>query len=200
MVSRREVLQRTAVLLGYALGGSAMTGVLSGCRTDLSPDWEPQFLTGDQVETVTAMVDHLLPKTDTPGGSELLVQRFIDTMLQDYTSTDEQQAFVAGLAEVEARAGSRAPDRRFGALEPADKDAVFTQYEAESAPLPPTIWGGQISDDAAAPSFYRHFKQLALVGYFASEQVGENILSYDPIPGKFEGCVPAATIGNAWAL
>jgi hypothetical protein len=199
MVSRREILQRSAVLLGYALSGSAMTGVLSGCRADLSPGWEPEFLTGDQVETVTAMVDHLLPKTDTPGAAELLVQRFIDTMLKDYASADEQQAFVAGLTDVEARAARQA-GRRFAALDGAGKDRIFSEYEAESAPLPPTIWGGQISDQVSSPAFYRHFKQLALVGYFASEQVGENILRYDPIPGKFEGCVPAAIIGNAWSL
>ena len=49
-------------------------------------------------------------------------------------------------------------------------------------------------------TFYRHFKQLAVIGYYASEQIGEHVLNYDPIPGTFEGCVPAETIGNAWSL
>jgi hypothetical protein len=199
MLTRREALQRTAALLGCALSGTTVAGLLGGCRADVSSDWTPQLLSADQVDTLTALVDHLLPKSSTPGGVELLVQRFIDTMLKDYASADEQQTFAAGLADVEARASRRA-GRRFATLESADKDAIFREYDAESPPLPPTIWGGQISDAVAPPSFYRHFKQLALLGYFASEQVGEHILSYDPIPGRFEGCVPAADVGNAWSL
>ncbi|MEM8909460.1 MAG: gluconate 2-dehydrogenase subunit 3 family protein [Bacteroidota bacterium] len=48
--------------------------------------------------------------------------------------------------------------------------------------------------------FYRTLKELTLLGYFASEEVGENILKYDPIPGSYSGCVPLADIGIAWSL
>ena len=120
-------------------------------------------------------------------------------MLKDYASADEQQVFTAGLADADARATRRA-GRAFADLEAADKDAIFRELEAESAPLPPTIWGGQISDSVPPLPFYRHFKQLALLGYFSSEHVGERILNYDPIPGAFNGCVPLSQIGSAWSL
>ena len=81
-----------------------------------------------------------------------------------------------------------------------DKDAIFRTNEAESAPVPPNVWGGQISDVVPPLTFYRQFKSLALVGYFASEQVGGHVLSYDPIPGRFDGCIPVSNVGNAWSL
>ena len=59
----------------------------------------------------------------------------------------------------------------------------------------------QITAMMEPPVFYRQFKQLALVGYFTSTEVGEKVLAYDPIPGRFEGCVPLASLGGkAWSL
>jgi len=39
-----------------------------------------------------------------------------------------------------------------------------------------------------------------LFGYYTSEKVGEEILSYDPVPGVFQGCIPLSDVGNAWSL
>ncbi|MDB4293667.1 gluconate 2-dehydrogenase subunit 3 family protein [Maribacter sp.] len=38
------------------------------------------------------------------------------------------------------------------------------------------------------------------IGYFSSEEVGKNIFNYDPIPGKFVGCIPLEEVRSAWAL
>ena len=38
------------------------------------------------------------------------------------------------------------------------------------------------------------------VSYFTSEKIGEEVLSYDPIPGRQEGCVPVEDVGNVWSL
>ena len=39
--------------------------------------------------------------------------------------------------------------------------------------------------------FYRQFKELAITGYFTSEPIGKQLLTYDPVPGAFHGCIPA---------
>jgi hypothetical protein len=44
------------------------------------------------------------------------------------------------------------------------------------------------------------YKQLIMLGYYASEQIGENVLSYLPVPGKYQACIPAEEVGNVWAL
>jgi hypothetical protein len=35
-----------------------------------------------------------------------------------------------------------------------------------------------------------------VLGYFTSEQVGRNVLLYDPVPGRYDGCVPIDQVGR----
>lgn len=71
--------------------------------------------------------------------------------------------------------------------------------EMESIPLNPDryIWGNRVSK-GEPNSFYRQLKGQILFAYFSSEQVGKQVFSYDPVPGKFVGCIPLAEVGNAW--
>lgn len=199
MLSRREVLQRASLVLGYAVTGSTAATVLSGCQIDPSVGWTQRSLTSQQLVTVRAMADHLLPATSTPGAADLQVERFIDLVLRDYTSEADRQTFLTGLTAFETTCQSTY-GRSFTALTVDERDQIFTGYEGESPALAPTIWGGQISSEVAAPTFYRLFKQMAVTGYFNSEKVGEELLAYDPIPGSFEPCVPLSSVGKAWSL
>jgi hypothetical protein len=182
MMDRREALQRTALLLGYAVSGSTLTGVLAGCRAEPTLDWSPQFLTLAQATTISEMSEHLLPKSDTPGAKDALVDRFIDAMLKNYFSPADQQQFVKGLTEFDAECRNT-HGRSFAGLTVEQKDAVFRQQEA-----------------VTPPGFYRQFKELAITGYYTSEPVGKQILRYDPVPGAYDGCVPLEGNQNVWSL
>jgi hypothetical protein len=199
MLTRREALQRATLLLGYAVSGSTIAAVMSGCQADSRPDWSPRFFTAMQLKELSAMLDHLLPKTATPGALDVQVDRFIDTMLKDFASTDDQRAFVKGLADVDQKSRELA-GHAFVDLAASQRDQVFHTFEQQAPPVPATIWGGQITAVVEPLAFYRQFKQLALVGYFTSKEVGLHILNYDPIPGRFDGCVPLGDIGNQWTL
>ena len=49
------------------------------------------------------------------------------------------------------------------------------------------------------PSFWRIMKELTLLGYYWSEAGATQELKYDPVPGKWEACVPFEDIGKTWA-
>lgn len=199
MLTRRDLLQRTSAALGFAITGSAASAILAGCRANPRLDWTPVFLNTDQATTVGAMVDHLLPKTTTPGARDLLADRFVDAFLKDYATPAEQRRFTDGLAEFDATCRAMF-SRPFTELTAVERNQVFTRYETQSPGPAPTIWGGQLSDAVEPPVFYRQFKHLALVGYFTSTEAGEQLLAYDPIPGGFQGCIPLSTVGKAWSL
>ena len=199
MITRREALQRASALLGFAVSSTAIGAVMSGCAADPRPDWTPRFFTTNQLTTLAALLDHLLPKTGTPGALDVQVDRFIDLFLKDYGSTDDQQRFVRGLDDANLRARVVA-GRSFVDLSPTQKDEVFRALEAEAPALPPSVWGAQTVAQPPAPVFYRQFKMLALVGYFTSKEVGLHITKYDPVPGRFDGCVPLSDVGGAWTL
>jgi len=199
MLTRREVLKRASVALGYAVTGSSAAAVLSGCQIDPSAAWSPRLLSAQQVITVRSMADHLLPATTTPSASEVFVERFIDQVLRDFTPEADQQTFLTGLTAFETTCQTQF-GRSFTALSSEERDQIFQRYEADSPSLAPNVWGGQITDEVEPPSFYRMFKQMALTGYFASERIGEEFLAYDPIPGPFEGCIPLSRVGKVWSL
>jgi glucoside 3-dehydrogenase (cytochrome c) hitch-hiker subunit len=40
-----------------------------------------------------------------------------------------------------------------------------------------------------------------VLGYFTSEQVGRNVLHYDPVPGRYEACIPIDQVGRRnWTI
>jgi gluconate 2-dehydrogenase gamma chain len=133
LIDRREALRRAALLLGGALSASTIAGVLAGCEAHRTPDgaWTPRALTSDQLELVATIAEHILPETDTPGARAALVHRFIDAMLADSYTADERQDFVAGLADVDARA-QRSSGRAFLRCATPEQRAVLDQLDREA--------------------------------------------------------------------
>lgn len=108
LISRRRALQRIGLALGGIATAPVLSGVLGGCRTpsgDEAAAYAFQTLDENQQRTLAALVDRILPPTDTPGAAEAGVPQFVDKMLAEWYAPDERDAFLAGLAEVDARAG-----------------------------------------------------------------------------------------------
>ena len=192
VIDRREALRRAALLLGGALSTPTVAGVLAGCEARPTPDgaWKPRALTPDQADLVATIADHILPETDTPGARAVAVHRFIDAMLAESYGPEDRERFLAGLADVDARA-RRTCGRAFlqcattdqrALLEQLDRDAFATTAGPDNAP------------------FFRTMKELTLVGYYTSEIGATRELRHAPVPGRFDGCVPLAEIGRAWAV
>ena len=43
-------------------------------------------------------------------------------------------------------------------------------------------------------------RKLSLFGFFTSEKIGKEVLSFDPIPGRYDPCIPVSEVGNAWTI
>ena len=43
-------------------------------------------------------------------------------------------------------------------------------------------------------------REFALLGYFTSENIGTEVLNFDPIPGGYKPCIPVSEVGNAWTI
>jgi len=223
LIARREALRRVALLLGGAVSAPAALGVLAGCDARPVPDagrapgaaasaWAPRVLTGDRLEQVATIAEHILPATDTPGARAVGVHRFVDVMLAEYYPADERAHFLAGLAAVDARA-ARAHGRPFLRCTPAEQLAVLTRLDRQTfaappdaapnpdertqpgageTPLPPELEADTIAAARFAPESvhcFRTLKELTLLGYYTSEAGATRELRYDPVPGRYDGCV-----------
>ena len=184
VLSRRDAIKRTAVLLGLALSPAMLDGVLHAQASTPFSVSQPNALLPAQFATLAAIAERILPRTDTPGATDVHVAEFIDRMLAAYVTPGEKATIVAGLEDIDAT--SRRQHRTsFAQLSSAQQDELLRDV-ARAA-------------QAREKTFFHLVKDLTLIGYFTSETVGRNVLHYDPIPGRYQGCIPLADVGNrAW--
>ncbi len=132
-----------------------------------------------ELETIlTLVVDTIIPATDTPGAKEVGVDKFILTMVGDCYEKDVQEKFSSGLQAIEA-AAKKSFGSSFLACTPVQRTQVLTAMENESKTAP-----------EKNPSVFPLIKNLTIQGYLNSEFVMKNLLKYELIPGRFNGCFP----------
>src|SRR6478609_6266605 len=124
-MDRREALKRTAWIMGGAVSAPAILGILKGCKAKPTLDWKPSFLSEPQGILVTQVAEIIIPKTDTPGAKETGVPGFIDLMLKEVYSKEDQDRFIAGLEAFDEEA-KKAHGDAFIELD-ADKQAAFVK-------------------------------------------------------------------------
>jgi hypothetical protein len=199
LLTRREALQRVAALMGGAISAPAVLGILNGCsakKTEVG--WKPVFFTEPQAAVVTEIAEIMIPRTDTPGATELGVPAFIDKMLKDVYAKRDQDRFVAGLKAFEALSQSQ-HGREFIKLESAQRETLVKSVHETAV--------GEARKLNAMPRshpdrpFILMVKELTLLGYFTSEVGATQVLQYVQVPGAYNSCVPVAQAGNGktWA-
>ncbi|MEM1057326.1 MAG: gluconate 2-dehydrogenase subunit 3 family protein [Bacteroidota bacterium] len=134
-IGRRAALRRISLALGGLATAPLASALLSGCRTPepgALPDYAYQSLSEDHQRTLAALVDQILPATDTPGAAEAGVPQFIDAMLTDWYTPEERDAFLEGLTSVDARAEGGS----FADLAPDAQIAMVVAMDAEAFGAP----------------------------------------------------------------
>lgn len=181
-LTRREAIRRTATLLGLTLSPAWLDALVAAPAAAATA--KPAHLNAAQFATAGAVAERLLPRTDTPGASDVGVPAFIDRIVGGFMSDTEKATLLAGLADLDARS-QRAHGKAFAALDAAAQDALLRTVAAES--------------QRKEKTFFHLIRDLTLIGYFTSEEVGRNVTNFEPIPGRFEPCIPLSEVGNrAW--
>ena len=146
-IDRRSALRRLSVVLGGAVTAPLASGLLGGCRTPSDLDrYAYQTLSEPQQRTLAALVDQVLPATDTPGASDVGVPQFVDKMLTEWYAPEERAEFLAGLDAVDRRAN--------GSFVDLDADAqaqLVATMDAEAYAERPGAVGGPATDDPETP-------------------------------------------------
>tara|TARA_R110002050_G_scaffold92566_3_gene193724 strand:- start:3784 stop:4377 length:594 start_codon:yes stop_codon:yes gene_type:complete len=197
-MERREALKLCAGFVGYSLSGIVLSTMLEGCKADKGKDWTPIFFTRDQSIAIADIADYILPRNETPGAKDIMVDRFIDKFVATCFEKNKQQEFLKGLEDFQVFCQEHAGNK-FENCSNVEKDDILIKKEKVPYKAAEYRWGNKISEEEG-PSFYRQLKGLILLAYFSSEEIGKNVLNYDPVPGKYIGCKPLKEIGNNWSL
>ncbi len=197
-MDRRKALQRTGLLAGATVLMPSMLSLFQSCKNETRTNWQPAFLRGEEAKTISALVDMILPRTETPGALDVKADMFIDKVFAETYDTAGQESIRA-----EITAFNTDCKKKFGAifidLSEADRTKVLEEAEATTAKINPGVWGTSVGEQKPI-GFYRSMKSMAIWAYFTSEEMGEKVLGYDPIPGNYEPCKPLSEVGNRWSL
>jgi glucoside 3-dehydrogenase (cytochrome c) hitch-hiker subunit len=154
-----------------------------------------------QNDTVVAMIDQIIPATDTPGAKGARVNEFIDVILTEWANDEERRNFLNGLADVDKRSNelfgkdfaSASSSQQVTLLGSMDDAAAVLRAERQRH-APNTI---PEPDTQLKGDFFTIFKNITLHGYYTSEVAvtkelnPENKGVYELImPGAFHGCTP----------
>ncbi len=178
-MNRRKAIQQAAYLLGGAVSASVIAGVMSGCQPSGAPDWTPQFLTPEQAKTIDAIAETILPETDTLGAKSLHLTEFIDLMVKDTFSGYDQLQFPKGLAKLEEECQFFTGGTFLNAS-PTDREKFLVLHEQK---------GLKLQQQTGEKPFISSIKELVLVGYFTSEYAINELMDYNPLPQKLDGCI-----------
>jgi hypothetical protein len=191
MMDRRELLHRASMMLGGFITASAASGILAGCIAMPEPvaGAKSGFLTLEEMTTITAMADQILPKTETPGALDVGVPAFIDRMLAGYYTDKERGIIRAGLVAVSTDA-AEFRGKSFAALTAEEQVTLMKAYDQEAYSSRAT------SPD---PHYFRLIKELTLLGFCTSKVGATTLMRYEQTPGPFKGDVPVSAIGKVWA-
>lgn len=205
-MERREVLKSMSLALGYTLTPSALTGLLSACSNQQMIGWEPKFFTSNEAYAVQQLADILLPSTDIPGAKEVGAHIFADIFLADAANDGDREKVKKGVTlwinAFESKIDKAVGDADYDDFKGSMQD-YFKIDEMDQNRVRTLMRNTSPNDDDEEYWIYHFlfkFKDLLMLGFYASEQIGENVLTYLPVPGKFEGCIPLQDVGNAWSL
>ena|SRR5687768_6353522 len=171
MTDRRAFLRGASVLMGHAALGQVISAFAASPR-------KASYFNEAEMRTLRALVDVILPATDSPAASAADTHFFIDLAVPACASPAAQKTFRAGLAALPG----------YDNLAPAEQIAKLKARAASDMPL------------SYDESFFRILKDYTMVGYFLSETGATQALAYERVPGGFQGDLPLKPNQKAWAI
>jgi hypothetical protein len=204
-MQRRELFR----LLGVGAVLPAMTPEVFALLHQAQPgaDYKLRTLDAHQNATVVAMIDLIIPATDTPGAKGARVNEFIDLILTDWAIPEEGKEFLDGLAGIDKKSNElfgknfvdATPEQQEVQLRSIDDIVMGTRHR-------PVRHGNTVPevDSQMKGPFWIVFKNITLHGYYTSEvaitrelnpanrSVPELIM-----PGDFHGCSTIPAGGKA---
>ncbi len=133
-------------------------------------------ITRDEEMVLRAIVDTIIPVTNTKGAKDLELEQFVLKMVDDCYVKPDQEKFAKGLknfnAYLKKKTGKNLRD-----TDSEIRPALFADMTAATA------------TEKDVQCFLLTTRQLTILGYTQSKYVMTELLPYELVPGRFHGCV-----------
>jgi len=209
-MERREAVKYISILLGGAVIGA--DAFLTGCKTKTGGihEWSE-----DDIAYLNEIGETILPKTSTPGAKDANVGQFMTVMVNDCYEEGDQKVFRDGMNKL-----NDAADKKFGnkfmKLSVQQRHDLLVQLDGEAKEYQKKVSAFNDKEDVKerdeqskgnlkyvrqhmSPHYFTMMKQLTMLGFFTSKPGMTQALRYEPVPGRYDGCVPYKKGDRAFA-
>jgi len=213
-MNRRDAIKSLGLGAGYALAAPSIFSLLQSCKNE--PVFTPVFLNAGQGHALQKIVDLIIPSDDeVPGANELNVPQFVDGFWNDILKPEDQEIVRMGFTVLESNFKSMF-DKELADGKSEDYDQMLAKYlkttkeEQQDYNMKMGEFGQAYEkdktatpdQDAATFSLLSQIRGMTIWGWKTTEEIGENVMAYDPIPGVDKGCITIeeATGGKAYSI
>lgn len=151
-------------------------------------------LDAHQNATIVAMIDLIIPETDTLGAKGARVNEFIDLILSEWATLEEKNHFLDGLAGIDKQSNDLY-GKKFVDSSAAQQETLLRSIDdvAMANRHRPVRHGNTVPEPDAQMKgpFWVVFKNVTIHGYYTSQVAFEKELKLQIIPGAQHGCAPA---------
>ena len=183
-MTRRELIRNISILTGAAFLGADL--FLVGCKSDRANNFDTEA-----ISFLDEVAETIIPKTNTPGAKEAEAGKFIALYATDCYSDADRKIVFEGIAKLNATSNAKY-GKDFMGISNAQKKELFTLIDAEAKKH-------NLQNEQQSIHYFTMMKQLTLLAFFTSEYGVTQVLRYDPVPGKYEGCIPYKKGETSWA-
>lgn len=192
-MNRRDAIARVGLMLGVTVVGAE--AFLTGCspkRSETATSWLD--FTPDRIAFLDEVGETILPKTSASGGAkDAKIGEFMKAIVTDCYEEADQHAFMDGFAKIDA-ASNQKYNKDFMKLDDKQKLELLSGIDQEAKDYSKTRKEGDPQSH-----YFGLMKQLTLWGYFTSEVGSKEALRYNPLPGKYQGCIDYKKGDRAWS-
>lgn len=217
-MNRRQALKNLGYGAGFLMVGPTTLSILQSCKNEPEYEWQPVFLSAGHGLVLTKILDIIIPTTETPGANDVNVAQFIDAYMNEVPSPEDRQKFKRNAEafsqafknELEKNAEEGEPEdfsiiiKKFLEATPAQKEEFARRTTETQDPIDKTPDEEYLFSpgdaDALAFAYLKDVRDMGIWAWKTSEEIGENVLWYDPIPGEYIPCAPLTDLGNGKAM
>lgn len=202
-MNRREFLQCAAILvsgvsasqLGFSLSEEQTVYLASAPNYNTNP---VNYFSEAQRKIVAAMTEVIIPRTDTPGAIDARVPVYVELMVANWFNDEERAIFNAGLADIETRI-PKEHGKPFDQLSAKEQLQIMEALEEAESDSDWYEFGNVLREFISDAPFICQIKELAVWGFFTSQEGGSQVLRYDPMPMYFDGDIPLTPQDSTWS-
>ena len=190
-MNRRELIKHIALLTGAGVAGADF--FVSGCKSADKP--LTGLFTEPDISFFDEVAETILPKTSTPGAKEAQVGNFMASYSTDCYDEVQLKTLKEGIGRLN-EAAEKKYNSGFLQLNPSQRQELLTGVDAEAKKYNEA---NDPSKKDQPPHYFTLMKQLVLLGFFTSKPGVTQVLRYNPVPGRYVGCIDYKDGETSWA-